>query len=105
MRRNCAFPLSQGGPLPSQAQGSTARAATTTAGACQSAANRTSGTNREPCCGCGCVDWLEARWHLGRIWCRVCWEGSQRPATSMVPTKSQAAQLSLWIAGQPGARP
>lgn len=63
-------------------------------------------TPREPCTGCGCTDWLEAHFVLGRLWCTPCWQGSQRPAVSMVPTKSQAAQLSLWIAGSParGAR-
>jgi hypothetical protein len=36
----------------------------------------------------------------GRLWCLECWQGRE-PAASMPPTKSQAAQLSLWIRGAP----
>jgi len=62
---------------------------------------------REPCCGCGCTDWLEGHFALGRLWCLTCWQGSQRPAVAMPPTAEGRAQLDLWIAGQPsrGARP
>jgi hypothetical protein len=66
-----------------------------------SAANLPQRAQREPCCGCSCTDWVEAHYSLGRIWCLTCYQGSQRPATSMVPTPAGRAQLELWIRGAP----
>jgi hypothetical protein len=57
-------------------------------------------TPREPCTGCGCTDWLEGRFSMGRLWCITCWEGSQHPAAAMPPNTNERRQLSLWIAGQ-----
>jgi hypothetical protein len=58
-------------------------------------------TPREPCSGCSCTDWVEAHFALGRLWCLTCWQGSQRTAVAMPPTKAQQRSLLDWIAPQP----
>jgi hypothetical protein len=53
---------------------------------------------KEPCSGCGCVDWLEARFSMGRLWCITCWQGSQRPAISKPPTPAEQRSIADWLA-------
>jgi hypothetical protein len=58
----------------------------------------TATTNREPCAGCGCTDWVEGHFALGRLWCLTCWQGSQRPAVAMPPTPHGQQVIADWIA-------
>jgi hypothetical protein len=60
-------------------------------------------TTRDCCDICGAASDV-FHWAMGRLWCEECWQGRE-PAVSMVPTKSQAAQLSLWMQPHRSVRP
>ncbi|MGA7741187.1 MAG: hypothetical protein WBP56_14485 [Polyangia bacterium] len=67
----------------------------------------TATANREPCATCGTTAWVEAVFSNGALYCADCAAEIRRVQESpaMPPTKSQAAQLSLWMQPHRGARP
>jgi len=104
MRENLPFGASEAPTLPARLP--SVRVAIARCGPAHSAPNLPQRAQREPCSGCGCTDWLEGHFALGRLWCPTCWQGSQRPAAHMLPTLEGRAQLDLWMRGpQRGARP
>jgi hypothetical protein len=50
---------------------------------------------KEPCSICG-LDWSQAHWAFGRLWCEKCWAG-RAPAVSMPPTPEGKRQIAAWL--------
>jgi hypothetical protein len=61
-------------------------------------------TGKECCSICG-LDWSQAHWAFGRLFCEKFWSG-RAPAKAMPPTPAQTKQIEMWIRppAQPAAR-
>jgi hypothetical protein len=62
---------------------------------------------KELCSICG-LDWSQAHWAFGRLWCEKCWSG-RAPAESQPVSELGKRQIQLWLAPRPpkqeGGRP
>ena len=55
----------------------------------------TMSAEKGPCSICG-LDWSQAHWAFGRLWCEKCWAG-RKPATAMPPTEAGKRQIAAWL--------